>query len=274
MPWMSNLDDETRAAATSKGWDRLDGDAAAQAIFKSYSNLEKMRPEQPPKDPSGYTFEGLTIKDGDKDVTPDQGFIGYMRDIAKELGLPVSVANKLASRLLNDGMAEEAALNKSMADELTAGTERLKGAWGQEYETKTKVAQDAFEALKLPKETMDHMIAAMGVDQVMELGHSLGSRMGEATFHQGSTTVDTTGAKAAPLTREEALTKRNQLVNDTTFGKKLMDGDPEAKAEFERVTRACVGDPNGNWSAPPANFGRTIDNKAGVFETPKPAGAP
>lgn len=263
MPWIDQLDNDTRASAAAKGWDRLEGDAAAQAIFKSYQNLEKSRPSPDTilstRAPTEYTFEG--IKYGDKDPDPDA--VAMVRQIASDLKLPPATARELATRLFASGHAEETAQQQAAREAAQQAETRLKTTWGDKYEANTAVAANAFEALKLPKETIDALVTSMGVDKVMALGHDLGSRMGEAKLLSGGGMTTTT-----PMSREAALTERNRLMGDTEFGKKIMAGDSEALAKLDTVSRAILGDPS-NPQRPPENFGRTKENPLGVFEAPK-----
>lgn len=266
MPWIDTLDNDTRAAAAAKGWDRLDGDAAAQAIFKSYRNLESTRPAQDTilslRNPTEYSFDGVKV--GNADASPE--FISHVRQLATDLKLPPVVARDLATRLAAQLDSDTAAATAKATEAVTQSTERLKTTWGDKYEANTAVAANAFDALKLPKVNVDALIATLGVDKVMDMGFSLGSRMGEAKLLSGGSVTQTT-----TMTREQALTERNRLTSDPAFGAKLMAGDAEAKQTLENVSRAILGDPNGQWSPPPENFGRTKENPNGEFAAPKVA---
>jgi hypothetical protein len=268
VPWIDTLDNDTRAAAAAKGWDRLDGDAAAQAIFKSYRNLEQSRPSPDSvlsaRAPTEYSFDG--IKYGDKD--PEPGAVAFARELATDLKLPPATARELATRLFASGHAEETAQQQAAREAMEQATARLKTNWGEKYEANTAVAANAFEKLALPKDTVDALISAMGVDKAMELGHTLGSRMGEAPLLTGGSMSQTT-----PMSREAALTERNRLTSDPAFAKKIMEGDAEAVKKLEDISRAIITDANapGGFVKHPENFGRTKENPNGVFEAPRVA---
>jgi len=132
----------------------------------------------------------------------------------------------------------------------------LKTSWGADYEQKLDVAGRGLAAAGLPKEVVDSLITSMGVDKVMEIGHGLGTKMGEAQLHQGSTTVDSKPATA--YTRETAIEERNKMMADKVFFEKWQAGDTEALKKFDDVTRAIVGTPE-SWQPAPENFGRQGD---------------
>ena len=265
MPWIDALDNDTRSAAAAKGWDRLDGDAAAQAIFKSYRNLEQSRPAPDTvlgtRAPTEYSFDG--IKYGDADPAPDA--IAFVRQVSTDLKLPPATARELATRLFASGHAEETAQQTAAREAGEQAAARLKTTWGDKYEANTAVAANAFEKLALPKETVDALVMAMGVDKAMELGHTLGSRMGEAPLLTGGSV-----AQSQPMTMEAALTERNRIMGDAGFAKKIMDGDTEALQKLADLSKAIVGTPEAR-NAIPENFGRTKENPTGAFEAPRAA---
>lgn len=255
MPWSDELDNDLRGYVANKGWDKLEGPAAAAAVAKSYRELERSRPEAPPKDASGYTFEGVAQKDGSK---PDTGFLDFAKSLAAELHLPVSAANTLATKLLARGDSAVEAETNALKTALDEGTARLKTAWGAEFDAKNLVASRAFEAMGLPKEIVDALVEKAGVDKVMEAGFTLGSKMEEAPLLRGGGME----APAQKFTRDQALAERNRLTGDKVFAAKIMEGDSEALKQLNDLSRAIVGTPD-NWQSAPPNFGRTKENPSG-----------
>ena len=256
MPWIDTLDNDARAHAASKGWDRLDDAAAAQAILKSYRELERVRPAPPvvPLTPNEYVFD---IKHADgAELDPD--FIGFVRSTAHELKMPVATAQELAKRLIGYADTAEASVVAATSTALTEGLDKIKNAWGAEFDAKSAVFARGIEALGLEKEAQDALANAMGMDKLMEVGYNLGARMSEAPLLKGTPPV---ADKAIPMTRGQALEARNKLTSDPEFAKKLMDGNAEAIKQLEDISKAVLGDPNGTWQAPPANFGREHDDQ-------------
>jgi len=248
--WTDTLDNDTRAYIASKGWDRLDGDAAAQAVVKSYREIDRMRPEAPPKSAAEYDFSSVKLADGS---APDAALLATLGSWALDLKLPVSAAPTLANHVLKLGADAEASEAQARTERLAAGETAIKGAWGAEYEAKSVLAQRAFEALGLDAETRATLATSLGFDKVMELGHGLGLKMGEAPLLKGE------GMEQKPtLSPAEAMQRRNAMTSDPVFGKRLMEGDPAALQELKDISAAVVGTQE-NWSRPPPNFNRYHD---------------
>ena len=249
MAWTDTLSDEERGYYANKGWDKLAPEAAAAQIGKSYRNLEQTRPEPPPKE---YSFEGLKNPDGS---APEADVLTMVRTLATELKLPAAAATTLATRLIAIGAEAETAEQTAAAARLTASEAALKTAWGADYDAKVAVATRGLNAAGLPKEEIDALIAVRGIDKVMTMGHDLGTKLGEAPLHQGSTTVETKAD--VPLTQATALAQRN------AWGKEFFDkwtaNDPAAVKEFNDVTRAIIGGDAEHFTPAPENFGRQGD---------------
>ena len=248
MPWLDSITDpETRAYAAGKGWDRVDGDAAALSMFKAYQNLEKVRPAAPPASAAEYVFEG--------EHAPK--FIETARNTALALKMPVDAAKQMVAAFAGYNKETTDAATLLAQQTLQQSSEKLKTTWGTDYDTKAAVATRGLEALGLTKEVTDAIGARLGVDKLMETAYDLGSKLGEAPMLKGSPTLtDTTPA----MTRGQALAERNKLTSDPEFAAKIMAGDAEATKKLTDVSKAIVGTPD-NWQAAPANFGREHDDQ-------------
>lgn len=276
MAWFSEFDDATRAYVTNKGWDKIEDGSALQTILKAYQNLEKVRPDPEktiqlpvagdaaseaafyqrlgvPKSAAEYKFEGVEKADSD--------LIDYARNLAFQLHLTPAAATSMAQSMISWGEEGNKTAADALAERIKTGTESLKTAWGDGYDANLATASNAFEALKWPKETVDALVETLGIDNVMKMGHNLGSRMGEGSFLTGDGTVVTTPPKPT-LSREQALVERNRLMDDTEFAKKVANGDVESLKKIHDLSLAIVGTPE-KWSKPPENFGRTRDDPYG-----------
>jgi len=60
------------------------------------------------------------------------------------------------------------------------------------------------------------------------------------------------------MTRGEALEKRNKLVSDPVFFKRMTDDPQGAAAELAELAKAIVGTPE-HWLRAPTAFGREHD---------------
>jgi hypothetical protein len=249
MAWTDALSDEERGYYANKGWDKLAPEAAAAQIGKSYRELERLRPEAPPRE---YTFEGLKNPDGS---APEADVLEMVRGLASELKLPAGAATTLATRLIAIGADAEKAEADATAARIAASETALKTTWGADYDEKVAVATRGLTAAGYTKEETDALITTLGVDKVMARGYDLGTKLGEAQLHQGSTTVD--NKQGAPLTRDTALATRNGWGKD--FFDKWQAGDAAAVKEFEDVTKAIIGGTPENFQPAPENFGRQGD---------------
>ena len=284
MAWNDTLDNDQRAAAAAKGWDRLaSSDEAAATIFKSYVNLEKTRPDPArtivlptdandpawanvyqrlgaPKDPSEYKFEGVTFKDG---TVPEAPLFDLVKTMAAKFHLPVDAAKQLATDLVAYTDTHNETEAADLASRIAVGEGVLKGEWKDSYDTNVSVAARALQSLGLDKDVTDVLVEKLGVDKVMKIGYDLGQKMGEADLVKGDTDLaNVNNGQPVQRTREEAMKERNRLTHDEEFRKKIVAGDTEALKIIETLTQQMVGTQD-NWSSVPVGFGRTRDQKTG-----------
>lgn len=248
MAYHDTLDNETRAYLANKGWDRLTDEQAAQAIAKSYINLEKMRPApvEVPKTAAEYNFDG---------VTAEPAVIERARTLAFSLKLPNDYAKALATQLAADATASVEASTTAAAATRTAAETALKGAWKDEHDNNLALSNKALLAAGFSAEDIAAMETVKGFDKVHEMGYGLAQKMGEAPLLKGGG-MDNNQPK---WTRDTALAERNRLMTDQEFGSKFMAGDAASVKMIEDLSRAILGTSD-NWSPPPENFGRKHDN--------------
>lgn len=283
MAWNDTLDNDARAAAAAKGWDRLSDAEAAQVMFKSYVNLEKTRPDpartitlpaEPsdpawaavhqrlgaPKDPSGYTFDGITRKDGS---VPDAPVLGFVKDLATKLHVSVDAAKEMANAFVQFTDTQSEAAQTDLASRIAVGQGVLQGEWKDSYDNNVAVASRALQAIGLDKDATDTLVEKLGVDKVMKIGYDLGIKMGEPDMLKGDNMAQG-GNNGQPVqrTREEAMKERNRLTNDAAFRDKVAAGDTEALKLIETLTQQMVGTQD-NWSKVPPGFGRTRNETTG-----------
>lgn len=283
MAWNDALDNDQRAAAAAKGWDRLNDSEAAQTMFKSYVNLEKTRPDPArtitlpteandpawaavhqrlgaPKDASGYVFDGVTRKDGS---VPDAPVLNFVKDLAMKLHVSVDAAKEMANAFVQftDGQSEAKAAD--LASRMAVGEGVLKEAWKDSYDNNVGVASRALGAIGLEKEATDALVNILGVDKVMKIGYDLGQKMGEPDMLRGGNQVaGQNDGQPVVRNREEAMKERNRLTHDDEFGKRIAAGDPAALKIIEVLTQQMVGTQD-NWSSVPIGFGRRRDERTG-----------
>lgn len=270
MPFIDTLSNEERAYAANKGWDRLDDAAAAAAILKSYTNLERVRPAPAvvPAAPAEYVLDSVKLKTGE---APGDDILTFARGLAHQLKLPNEAATALAQSMVSYGEAYDASEAAKTATRLATTQAAWDAKAGANKESMEATASRALEAIGLTGETLETVKAALGVDKVMDLGHTLGTAMGEAPLLKGNNVPD---VKTQSRTRQEALVERHRLTNDVEFQKKIVDGDSEANKLLETIAREIVG-PQDNWSKAPTDWGytRTEDGKVVAPQATPVAGA-
>jgi len=62
------------------------------------------------------------------------------------------------------------------------------------------------------------------------------------------------------VTPKEALAEREKLFADAEFFRLWSSGDGAAKERMEQICKDILGNPDGDWSKPPENFGRQGHN--------------
>lgn len=248
MAYHDTLDNETRAYLANKGWDRLTDEQAAQAIAKSYINLEKIRPvpAEVPKTAADYNFEG---------VVAEPAVLEHARTLAFSLKLPNDYAKALATQLAADATAAGEASTAAATVARTAAEGALKAAWKDDHDNNMALSNKALLAAGFSAEDIAAMETVKGFDKVHEMGYGLAQKMGEAPLLKGGQMDNQT----PKWTRETALAERNRLMTDQEFGGKFMAGDAASVKMIEDLSRAIVGTPD-NWQPPPENFGRQHDH--------------
>lgn len=248
--WLDTLDEEHRGHAQNKGWDKLEPAAALNEAIRSQRAAEKslgapasemVRVPKVDADPAaikafwerlgapveatGYNFSELKAKDG----TPiDPKLADALRAASFDLHLPADKALGLAQRLLAHQESEN--ISKTADATATAAAERQKLAdnWGARAEVNKYVAGRAMESLGLTKEAIDTLqnLPGVGYAAVMEMMLQVGIKQGEARF------VSQDGNPGAILSRDQAVARKAELMNDTAWAKRYLDGDRVANKEL------------------------------------------
>jgi hypothetical protein len=262
--WWSALDAEHQTLVQSKGWDKLDGQAAAAAIAKAYRGSEQMRGglaagnvvELPlpgadgtvdpvkakafwekvgtPKDATGYTFEGLAHKDGS---ALDARYLDAARAAAAAANMPAHMARSFVEQMM--GYQDDVALAsaaKNSAD-IEANRRQLAHEWGADAARNKFIAGRAMDVLKdyLPLEAVSALESLPGVGYVgiNKLFAHLGELMGEARF--------VSGASSGTMDKSQAQARLDTLMADTAWGARLSSGGAKELEEKSNLIRIIIG---------------------------------
>ena len=243
--WMAGFNDDLKGYVSNKGFK----DPAA--VADAYRNLEKLQgvpqdrllklPESfyddkgaltpegrgifermgAPKDPKDYGIE--TPKEGG-DAARLEGFL----KAAHEMGLTKAQAQKLAQ---TDGAYLQSVMETQKAQAAQAFNDQQKALqteWGAAYDSNRNIAADAARRMGMDAKKIDALSAALGHAETMKLLASIGKSVGESAFVQGQ-------RANTPLEPASAKTRISELMADKDFGQRLMNGEADAKATWQRL---------------------------------------
>lgn len=243
--WHAGLSDDLKGYVSTKGFK----DPAS--VVDSYRNLEKL----------------IGVKEKLLQVPDNLGDEKAMADVWKRLGRPEKAEEygiKAENEKLGKWYAETAhklGLNRNQAEALfksfdeyakaeameienqtKANSEKLvnelKTKWGAAYEQNLAVAQSAAKQFGITPEQVSQLETVMGFQPVMELLNNIGAKIGEPDF-VGGTGAKGFGTKVLPPA--QARERINQLMQDSEWSKRYINGDMQARNEFENLNKWAIG---------------------------------
>jgi hypothetical protein len=243
--WMAGFNDDLKGYVGAKGFK----DPAS--VVDAYKNLEKLQgvpqerlmklPEQFYDDKGVLTADGRAIyerlgapkeaKDYGIEVPKEGGDPKLMEHFTKifhEAGIPKAAAQKIVAEWNGYQGAAAAAVKEVQAAEFRNQQQALQKEWGAATEQNTRIAADATRRLGWDAKKIDAVSAAIGHAETMKLLCNLGKAVGESAFISGR-------QPAGPLEPATAVSRINELKADKEFGNRLLNGDAEAKATWERL---------------------------------------
>lgn len=239
--WYDGFNDDIKGYVQNKGWK----DPAA--TVESYRNLEKLvgvPPEQIIKLPKGdappeawndvWSKLGRPADPKEYGLAPPEGgdpaFAEFMSKAFHDANVPKGMAEKLAGAYAEFEQQfttqQQEAVQARLAEEAAA----LKTKWGAAHEQNIGIARQAARGLGIDGETIDALEQGMGYAKVMELFHTLGTKMGEGTFVGGER-----GGGSGVLTPEAAQAKIAALKKDPEWTNRYLSGDVKAREELQRL---------------------------------------
>lgn len=245
--WSSGFSDDLKGYVQNKGFK----DPAA--VVDSYRNLEKLvgvkdkllqvpdnlgdekamesvwnklgRPEKP----EGYGF---------KAAEGEEKFTKWASETFHKLGLNSNQAKALMESYGQMSQAEQAEIQNGIKANNEKMASELKTKWGAAHDQNLKIASTAAQQFGIDADTLTKIEGAMGFAKTMDLLHTIGSKIGEATFEGGD------GAKGGfgkVLTPSQAQTKLSELMTNEDWSKKYLNGGAQEKAEMENLLKMQAG---------------------------------
>jgi hypothetical protein len=254
MSWTDGLDEATIGHAKLNGW-QTDGNpeeiarAAVQAHLTAQTVL-KAPPNEflratdtdamyaalgAAKDPKEYVFDQVKFKDG----TPvDDGLAGVLRDTAARLHLSPTAAADLASAVVSWADSAEAAEAGDRATKRTSEDLDLRRSWAGNYDAFKADADRAAAIAGMTPQDVEVMAGIKGYVSTFEMLRNMSIRLGESKFLSGERGGDN---PFKPMSREEAVAKRNEFMNDPAKVKEFHTRDNQAY--LMHLNRIIVGMP-------------------------------
>lgn len=263
-PWYAgagfdDLPEPNRAELTgylqARGWDKADARTTALGAIKAHQEAQKLigvpadkiirvprgaDDEQGwkdvrtklgiPSDPKEYDFSGVKFKDG---TALDDAFVQTLSKSLVEANVPKGSAAAVAKAVVDFMENAETADAGETQAKLALEKDTLQANWGNKFNANMIVAQNAAKTLGVTPEQIAALEQVVGYASVMEMFRNIGARTGEDTFVRTSAP----NGGGGPMTREEAAATMAERKADSSWVAKFMNGDPQAKREFDNLTR-------------------------------------
>ena len=264
MAWHDGIEEAERAQIASRGWDKLDGDAAAKALFTSYRQLEKASgtlrgtpverlmtlPEGDDEAAWKPVFQKLGVPDApDKYAKPggieiDDANLAFLRQAAHAANVPARSFGKFVSEYATRQAALSAEANTvaeqakqraaTEAAEKAVQTKQaneavLKSAWGAAYDATLESAKRMAAQLGYTAEDVEALASSQRGVTAMQQFANMAKAGGELRLVTGSAGTGI-GGGARDVAEIEAEKAEIMRAN----AGKMLRGD-EAEKVFKRV---------------------------------------
>lgn len=260
-PWYDGADAELVGHLQTKGWHDKPANEVALAAIQAHREAEKFigvpaeRVAHLPKDASDeagikafrtkigvpetsakYDLGELKFADG---TAPDPKFGEWLKETAFKAGVPQAAVQQLAqdfTKFIETGSSAGAAEKTAALQEEHT---KLDANWGQNKAINLAIAQRGAQALGLTPEEIQGMENQVGYAKVMEAMRRVGELNGEAKFvgsGQGP------GGNGGIMTREMAVSRKAELMNDKGWVDRYTNGDTAANRELSDLLKIIVGD--------------------------------
>jgi hypothetical protein len=182
-----------------------------------------------PTDAKGYDLTGVKINGQDIDAA----FADTMRAalaanfVPKDRAKPI--VEEVAKYLTGQETAKTAALNAKIAEQSAA----LDKLWGTNKAANMLAADQGAARLGIGPDEFKEIGKVIGLDRAAEIFRKIGAGTSEDTFHEGR--------QVTTPTSQSASARLAELSNDKAWGKRLLAGDAQAKAEFDTLTKQAIG---------------------------------
>src|SRR6267154_3477137 len=245
-PWyqgVAGIDQEVVGHWTNAGWINKKPEEIALEATRSWKAAEKhvgvpsdqiLRVPKDIKDEAGWKAvwsrlgKPAEAKDYDLSLVKradgtalDEATAAFVREQAFKLNMPKDTAAALAQELVKREEAAASAGKMERDAKLIEQKAALKKNWGPNEAANKFLAERAAAALGVTPETVAALEGVIGYDKIMEMFRSIGEKIGEDKFIRS----EVLGGKGGPMTREQAVAKKADLMSDAVWKDAYLKGD-------------------------------------------------
>lgn len=257
--WFAGADPELVGHIQNKGWHDKPANVAALEAIKAHREAERhigvpadqiLRVPKDAADEAGwnavhsrlgkpaaateYDISAVKFADG----TDLSGEIAdFVKATAFELNLPKDSAARLASSLTKYLDGASAAEAGETAAQITEQKAILAREWGNNQEANLFIAKQAAAKLGVSPEAVAALEATVGYAETMKLFQKVGTAIGEDKF-----IASNGGLNSGILTREQATARKAELMADSAWTKRYLDGDAQANRELQSLLVVITGE--------------------------------
>lgn len=248
--WHDGIEPETLGFWQNKGYDVTSPLKVAAELTKQYRAAEKFlgvpadqvvkmpKADAPPEDLRAF-YERLgapkEAKEYDLSAIKDASIADTLRATAHAAGISKDAAAKLAADLgkaIESKSTTDATVNGAkLAEEKAA----LAKNWGPKHDYNMLQAMEGARRVGITPEAVKAMENQIGYAAVMEHFRKIGTSTSEDTFIERGV-----GGSGEVTTREGAMSRKSDLMNDKAWANRLLAGDVEARREYDRLN-AMIG---------------------------------
>lgn len=242
--WTAGLSDDLRGYVQNKGW------KDTGSAIESYRNLEKLRgvPQERllalPEKADAPEWAGIWSKLGVPE-SPDgyelpevygEEFGKAARSWFHEARIPGPAAKQFLDKFAQHYADQKTAADTKFAQTSEVEMQEVKKEWGAAAPAMQENAKRATAHLGLDGEMLDALERAVGTKRLMGMMAKVGDLMTEHKFIGGGGRTPSFGN-----TPEAARERIAALKADKAWAKKYVEGDADARSEFDRLHRIAAG---------------------------------